>query len=201
MQRLSIDGARFVLTRSVPWRSPSCPLSPELIAQMQFGGGDSARSRLCSGIAAGRPPVGQRPGEFLQNFLTFLGHPAPVFRCHLHSLRHAFLIGPKRFRKGTGCRQLGGQLGPQNLLPTSRDQARHGWLVHRLREVPFARRALPRLVPVPSRTVSPVGSSCRPWRLPPNCSNVAHFSLKVIGVDQSTLLRTILLSKGAKHDE
>jgi hypothetical protein len=47
-------------------------------------------------------PIRQQAGEFLQESLIFIGHPASVFRGHLHSLRHTFLVRTKRFRIGAG---------------------------------------------------------------------------------------------------
>src|SRR4051794_40827750 len=81
-------------------RAQTLPVSSALFARMQCTG-CSARWRTCSG-SAGLPPVGQQAGEFLQEPLIFIRHAAPVFRGHLHSLRHTSLIGTKRVPGGAG---------------------------------------------------------------------------------------------------
>jgi hypothetical protein len=72
-----------------------CPLCTNAMHRV-FGKIENALSscRSATRWAAG--------GKILQEPLTFIGHAASVFRGHLHSLRHTFLIGTKRVRMGAG---------------------------------------------------------------------------------------------------
>ena len=138
-----------------------------------------------------RHPLGSRRAKFCRNHLTFIGHAASVFRGHLHSLRHTFLVGYQARPDGSGLttawRPAPVHRSTSNFTRSS--QAR-----------PLARSALRSSFCMPEHcfglllpALERLGSINRPVEhgKPPNYCTVANLS-KIIDVNSSVLLRTIV---------